>query len=64
MRIKGTQQNKALENLFNQRRILRNKNDEASIEALKRVNEIFSELCAEDNLKLIQEASKGMSCEE
>ena len=64
VRMKGTRQNTALENLFNKRRILRNKNYEASIEALERVNEQLSELCAEDNLKLIQEACKGMSCEE
>ena len=61
VRVKGTQQNKSLENLFNQRRILRNKNYEASIEALDKVNAKLSELCAEDNLKLIQEACKGMS---
>ena len=64
VRIKGTQQNRALENLFNQRRILRNKTDEASAKALDKVNAKLSELCAEDNLKLIQEACKGMSCEE
>ena len=64
VRIKGTQRNKTLEKLFNQRRILRSKNDEASVEALEKVNNKLSELCAEDNVPLIKEACEGMPCEE
>ena len=64
IRVKGTRRNKALEELFNQRRILRTKKDTHSIKNLQEVENKLSDLCAEDNLKLIREACGSISCEE
>ena len=64
IRIKGTKRNQALEELFNKRRILRNKKDEESIEKLKEVENKLAEICAEDNVKIIKESCKGLTCED
>ena len=63
IRIKQTKRNKEIEMLFNRRRILRTKVDDASIEALELVDKQLSDMCSKDNMKLIDEACKGLSCE-
>ena len=55
---------KKLEDLFNKRRILRTKKDSISLEKLKDVERILSEMCAEDNFKIVKEACQGLACEE
>ena len=52
-----------MEDLFNKRRILRTKTDESSIESLKTVNEALSNMCSDQNAKLIKEACQGLSCQ-
>ena len=64
IRIKGTRRNKALDELFNQRRILRTKKDAQSVENLQTVENKLSAMCAEENMKLIKEACGSISCEE
>ena len=64
IRIKGTHRNRALEEIFNKRRILRTKKDAKSVKALQDVEDKLSEMCAEENMKLIQEACGSISCEE
>ena len=64
IRIKSTHKNKALETLFNRRRILRTKKDAESLKVLEAVEAKLSDLCAEDNARLIKEACGFISCEE
>ena len=64
IRIKGTRRNKALDELFNQRRILRTKKDAQSVENLQTVENKLSAMCAEENMKLIKEVGGSISCEE
>ena len=64
IRIKRSVKNVELENLFNKRRIFKGKKDEASVEMLKQVELKLAEICADDNLKLIEEACEGLTCEE
>ena len=64
IRIKGSKRNKKLEDLFNKRRIMKNKKDETSVQMLKNVEDKLAEICAEDNLKIIVEACEGLTCEE
>ena len=63
IRIKQTRRNKEIEELFNRRRILRTKEDEASQQTLELVEERLSEMCAEDNQRTIKEACEGLTCE-
>ena len=63
IRIKQTKQNKALEDLFNRRRILRTKKDEQSVHALEEVEKELAEMCAEENAKIIKEACGGLTCD-
>ena len=49
--------------MFARRRSLRNKSDESSIERLKEIENKLSEMCASDNLAIINEAFDGMTCE-
>ena len=53
-----------MEELFTKRRILRTKKDEYTHEKLKEVEMRLSELCAEDNYRIIEEACAGLTCEE
>ena len=62
-RIKQTKRNKKLEALYNQRRILRTKTDIASQEALETVDRKLSDMCAKENLEIINKACEGLSCE-
>ena len=64
IRISHTKKNKVLEDLFNQRRILKTKKDDKSNEALKKVEYKLSEMCSEDKYRIVQEACAGLSCEE
>ena len=57
-------ENKELDQLFNKRRVLRTKHDEASKEELNRVEEELADKCAEDNYKKIKEEIKDMECDE
>ena len=63
IRLKQTKRNKDIEKLFNTRRILRPKTDDFSIKALEDVDKKLSELCAKDNVRMINEACEGLSCE-
>ena len=63
IRIKGTKRNMHLEQLFEKRRILRTKRDEISVASLKEIDQELAELCAKENMKIINEACKGLSCE-
>ena len=53
-----------MEEFFKKRRILKNKKDEASVDMLKNVEAKLSEICADDNLKIITDACEGLTCEE
>ena len=64
IRIKGSKRNKKLDDLFNKRRILKNRKDETSVQMLKNVEDKLADICAEDNLKIIVEACEGLTCEE
>ena len=64
IRIRDTYRNKALQELFNKRRILRTKKDDESCEALEKVEKQLSDMCAEDNLKLIKEACGNVPSED
>ena len=63
IRLKQTKRNKDIEKLFNTRRILRPKTDDFSIKALEDVDKKLSELCAKDNVRLINEACEGLLSE-
>jgi hypothetical protein len=63
IRVKDIE-NKELENLFNQRRILRSKSDKTSIEELNKVNKKLEEVCAEDNYRKIKQEIKDIESEE
>ena len=56
--------NKALEDLFKKRTVLRTKTDADSIEELKKVEEELAEKCAKDNRDKIKEEISGIKCEE
>ena len=56
--------NKEIEELFNQRRLLRNKNDETSIKELEDVERKLAEKCAKDNYHKIMEEVNNIDCEE
>ena len=58
------QKNKQIEDLLNKRRILRTKEDVKSVEELRSIEKKLSEMCAEDNYQIIQEACAGLSCEQ
>ena len=64
IRIKKSKRNVELEELFKKRRILKNKKDVASVYMLKNVEAKLSEICADDNLKIITDACEGLTCEE
>ena len=63
VRVKRTKKNKELEDLFNKRRILKNKTDERSKADLKDVEISLAQKCADDNWKIIEEACAEISCE-
>ena len=62
-RVKKYQQNKETEELFEKRRTLKAKQDEASLQALKEVEELLAVQLAEKNVKIVEQASEGLSCE-
>ena len=63
MRVKQTKHNKALEALFNRIRNLRTKSDEDSVHALEDVDRQLSEMCAEENARIIKDTCGGLTCE-
>ena len=63
VRIKQPKKNKEIEELFRKRTILRTKKDHSSQKALEAVEEKLSDMCAEENLKIIKEACGKLSCE-
>ena len=63
VRLKQTKKNKEIEELFRKRTILRTKKDHSSQKALEAVEEKLSDMCAEENLKIIKEACGKLSCE-
>ena len=56
--------NKALEELFEKRNLLRTKSDPESRDALEQVEEELASKCAEDNKEKIKEELSGMKCDE
>jgi hypothetical protein len=64
IRIRNNKRNNEIEDLFNKRRILRNKTDEKSAENLRKVEEQIADKCAEDNYKTIKEVCGGLTPEE
>ena len=62
IRIKGPKVDEELEELFDKRRILRNKDDEASVKELEEVEEDLASRCAEENLKTVKEACQELTC--
>ena len=63
VRLKQTKRNKVMEDLFRTRARLRTKTDDYSQKALENVDDRLSEMCAQDNLKAIEEACGNLSCE-
>ena len=64
IRVKGPRVDKKLEELFDKRRRLKTKDDETSIKELEEVEELLAERCAEQNLKIVEEAFEELSCED
>ena len=56
--------NQEIEDLFDQRRILRNKKDETSIKDLEAVESKLAEKCAKENYQKIMEEVELIDCEE
>ena len=56
--------NVELQELFNQRKILRSKDDDESKEKLKQVEEKLADICAEENRQKILDEISGIECEE
>ena len=63
VRVKQTKKNKVMEELFRKRTILRTKKDDHSQKALEAVEDQLSDMCAEENVKIIEEACGKLSCE-
>ena len=63
IRVNHSKKNKVLEDLFNQRRILKHKIDDNSFEKLKDVEAKLATICASDNVRIITEACAGLTCE-
>ena len=63
IRENNSRRNLHIEDLFNKRRILKNKTDEDSFERLKEVEAQLATICASDNAKMIEEARAGLTCE-
>ena len=63
IRVNNSRRNLHIEDLFNKRRILKNKTDEDSFERLKEVEAQLATICASDNAKIIEEACAGLTCE-
>ena len=63
IRITNTRKDEVLKDLFNKRRILRNKKDEASFISLKEVERELAEKCATENATIIKEACEGLTLE-
>ena len=61
--MNNSRRNLHIEDLFNKRRILKNKTDEDSFERLKEVEAQLATICASDNAKMIEEACAGLTCE-
>ena len=55
--------NVELQELFNQRKILRSKDDDESKEKLKQVEEKQADICAEENRRKILDEISGIECE-
>ena len=56
--------NNEIVNLFDKRRLLRNKDDDESKTELEKIETKLSELCAEENFKKVMEEIKDIECEE
>ena len=59
----NNKRNAELEELFENRRILKAKKDENSFDQLKIVENKLAEICAEENAKTIEKACNGLTCE-
>ena len=62
IRIKGPRVDKKLEELFDKRRHLKTKEDEESVKELEEVEQMLADICAENNLKIVEEACEGLTC--
>ena len=63
IRVKQTRHNKEMEKLFNKRRILKTKSDDISQNALEQIEDKLSDMCSEENMKIIEKACAGLACE-
>ena len=63
VRVKN-KENTELDNLYNQRRILRTKTDNDSKKKLEKIEEELADKFAEENYKIIKEEIKDMECDE
>ena len=62
--IQGGKKYTEIDRLFNERRTLKGMTDEEAKEQLGRVEEKLAALLAERNVKLIKDATEGLTCEE
>ena len=62
-RFTGPKRDEKLDKLFERRRQLKNKKDETSTKALEEIEEMLAVQCGKQNMKIIEEACKGMSCD-
>ena len=63
IRVTKNKSDTKLDQLFKERRLLKNKVDENSVNKLKEVENKLSTLCAEENASIIREACNGLTCE-
>ena len=63
IRVTKSKKNHEVDKLFEMRRSLKNKVDEISVNKLKEVENKLSEMCAEENVAIINEACAGLTCE-
>ena len=63
VRVTKDRRNIELEQLFNERRSLRNKKDENSVDKLKVVETKLADIYTNDNAAIIKEACEGLTCE-
>ena len=61
--INKTRNDKELEELFDRRRVLKNKKDDKSFEIHKEVERKLAEKCANENSTIIKEACEGLTIE-
>ena len=64
VRIGAIKENPKINEMFEKRKSLKKKDDEESKTELKKVEEYLAEMCAEDNLKKIENEVRNINCEE